>query len=139
MNRNYTIYTLLGVGLALVLAFGFQERLEVHPYVTWLGGFTFVTWAIWAWDKRVAEVSGYMKRAKGARVPEFTLNLLVLLGGFLGGWAARAMFQHKSNVKRHPTILAMLIISTLFHALFIVRLIYGPPLVLWPPDNWFRF
>lgn len=136
MSRNHTIYTLLSVGLAVLLAYGFQDRLNVHFYVTWLAGFNFVTWAIWAWDKRVSELEALLKNA---RVPEFTLNLMVLLGGFLGGWIARSMFDHKTNVKRHPSILIALIVGTVFHALFTLRLLYGPPLELWPPGSWLGF
>lgn len=139
MRRNYTVYTLIGVGLSWVLATGFQKRMEVHPYVTWMIAITFMTWALWAWDKRVAELQAYMKLAKGARVPEFTLNLLVLLGGFLGGWVARAMFEHKTKIKRHRMIFAVLVISTVFHIFFTIRLIYGQPFAFWPPSSWFQF
>jgi len=136
MSRNYVIYTALGVGLSVLLASAFQDRLTVYPYVTWLLAFTIMTWALYAWDKRVSELG---KLLKGWRVPEFTLNLMFLLGGFAGGWVARSMFHHKSNVKRHPWILVFLIIGTVFHVLFALRLMYGPPLVLWPPENWFAF
>ena len=136
MSRNHTIYTALGVGLSVFLAVAFQDRLTVNPYVTWLLAFTIMTWALYAWDKRVSDLG---KLLKGWRVPEFTLNLMSLLGGFAGGWVARSMFSHKTSVKRHPWILAILIISTVFHVLFTLRLVYGPPLVLWPPENWFQF
>ena len=136
MSRNYVIYTAFGVGLSVYLATAFQDRLTVNPYVTWLLAFTIMTWALYAWDKRVSELG---KLLKGWRVPEFTLNLMSLLGGFAGGWIARSMFHHKINVKRHPWILVILIVSPLFHALFALRLMYGPPLVLWPPENWFTF
>jgi uncharacterized membrane protein YsdA (DUF1294 family) len=140
MSRNHIVYTLTAVGLSWLLGAGFQKRLDnVSPYVTWMISVTFITWALWAWDKRVAEMQSYMKFAKRARVPEFTLNLLVVLGGFLGGWVARAMFQHKTNVKRHRTILAVLIISTVFHLFFAVRMVYGQPFALWPPKSWFQF
>ena len=125
MNRNYAIYTVLGVGLSVYLATAFQDRLTVYPYVTWLLAFTIMTWALYAWDKRVSELG---KLLKGWRVPEFTLNLMSLLGGFAGGWVARSMFHHKTDVKRHPWILVFLIIGTVFHILFTLRLVYGPPL-----------
>jgi len=136
MSRNHIIYTALGVGLSVFLAVAFQDRLTVNPYVTWLLAFTIMTWALYAWDKRVSELG---KLLKGWRVPEFTLNLMSLLGGFAGGWVARSMFNHKTDVKRHPWILAILIISAVFHMLFTLRLMYGPPLVLWPPENWVAF
>ncbi len=136
MKRSVWIYTVLGVGLAVWLATGFQSRLSVHPYVTWIAGFSFIAWAFYAWDKRTAELK---KLLRGWRVPEFTLNLLTILGGFPGAWVGRAMFNHKTNTKRHPAILAILIASTVLHALFALRLIYGPPITLWPPSNWLTF
>lgn len=139
MNRNLLIYTLIGVGLSAVLAAAFQDRLTVHPYVTWIGACSIVTWAIYAWDKRAAELAELSRRLKGWRVPELTLNLLALIGGFPGAWAGRAMFSHKTNVKRHPGILVVLILSVILHVFITVRLLYGPPLQLWPPGNWIAF
>lgn len=136
MKRSHIIYTLLGLGLSVLLARSFQLRLNVHPYATWIGATSVVTWALYAWDKRIAELRQLLK---GGRVPEFVLHLMALIGGFPGAWIARSMFAHKTNRKKHPAILAMLVISTILHALLIVRLVYGPPLVLWPPDNWLTF
>lgn len=139
MNRNLLIYTLLGVGLSVALASSFQSRLYVHAYVTWIGACTVVTWALYAWDKRTAELADLTKRLGRWRVPELTLNLMALMGGVIGAWVGRAMFNHKTNVKRHPGILVVLILSSLVHLFIAVRLIYGPPLELWPPTNWFAF
>ena len=136
MRKSVIIYTLIGVGLAVWLATGFQSRLTVHPYVTWVVGFSFVTWAFYAWDKRTAELKKFLR---GWRVPEFTLNLLAILGGFPGAWVGRAMFEHKTSAKHHSVILGVLIASTVAHALLALRLMYGPPLVLWPPNNWLKF
>ena len=136
MRRSFWIYSVLGVGLSYSLAASFQTRLTVHPYVTWIAAFSIVTWALYAWDKRTAELS---KLLRGWRVPELTLNLMTLLGGFPGAWVGRAMFDHKTNVRKHQSILIILIVSTVLHALIVVRLLYGPPLVLWPPDNWLTF
>lgn len=139
MNRNLLIYTLIGVGLSAALAGSFQSRLTVHAYVPWIAACSIVTWALYAWDKRTAELAELAKRLRGWRVPELTLNLMALIGGFPGAWAGRAMFNHKTNVKRHRGILVILIVSTLLHAFVVVRLLYGPPLQLWPPSNWIAF
>ena len=134
MKKTLWIYTLLGVALSVSLATSFQSRLtNVHPYVTWIAGWSIVTWAIYAWDKRTAELG---KLLKGWRVPEVTLHLLALMGGFTGAWIARSMFSHKINSKRHPVILAILIASTILHLLIMLRLLIGPPLELWPPSRW---
>ncbi|MCU0523175.1 MAG: DUF1294 domain-containing protein [Anaerolineae bacterium] len=139
MNRNLLIYTLIGVGLSTSLAASFQSRLTIHPYVTWIGACSIVTWALYAWDKRTAEFAQLSKRLKGWRVPELTLNLLALIGGFPGAWVGRTMFNHKTNVKRHRGILVVLLVSVFLHAAIVVRLLYGPPFQLWPPSNWITF
>jgi uncharacterized membrane protein YsdA (DUF1294 family) len=134
MKKTLWIYTLVGVGLSISLATSFQSRLtNVHPYVTWIAGWTIVTWSLYAWDKRTSELGRLLK---GWRVPEVTLHLLALMGGFLGAWVARSMFRHKINVKEHPLILTILVASTILHILIIVRMIVGPPLELWPPSSW---
>lgn len=136
MKKTHWIYTIIGIGLSVSLATSFQSRLTIHPYVTWIAASSIVAWALYAWDKRVAELA---KLLRGWRVPEFTLHLLALIGGFPGAWVGRAMFNHKTNVQRHPQILTLLIVSTLLHALVAIRLLFGPPLVLWPPSNWLTF
>lgn len=133
--RQKFVYTLFAVSLAIMLATSFQSRLTVNGYITWLGGFTFVAWAFYGLDKNIAE----FKKLKGWRVPELTLNLLALLGGFLGAWVGRAMFNHKTNAKKHPVILIVLVISTLCHIYLTIRVLYGPALLWWPPQNWFSF
>ncbi len=136
MKRSLWIYTLIAVGLCWSLATSFQSRLTVHPYVAWIAACSIIAWAFYAWDKRTAELE---KLLKGWRVPEITLHLLALIGGFPGAWVGRAMFNHKTNVKRHPSILIILIVSAILHVLLVVRMLYGPPLELWPPNNWLAF
>jgi uncharacterized membrane protein YsdA (DUF1294 family) len=136
MKRSLWIYTAIALGLCISLARSFESRLTVHPYVSWVAACSIIAWAFYAWDKRTAELS---KILKGWRVPEVLLHLLALMGGFPGAWVGRAMFNHKTNAKRHPSILIILIVSAILHALLIVRMLYGPPLVLWPPDNWLAF
>ncbi len=136
MKKTLWIYTLIGVGLSASLAASFQARVNAHPYVTWLASVTLVTWALYAWDKRISQLESLLR---GWRVPELTLNLMALIGGFLGAWVARSMFNHKTNLKRHRDMLVILIVSVLLHVLFVVRLRYGPPLTLWPPSNWLSF
>ena len=100
-----------------------------------MGGFTFIAWAFYGLDKNLAEFN----RLKGWRVPELTLNLLALLGGFPGAWIGRTMFNHKTNIKKHPVIFIVLVISTLAHIYLTIRILAGPPLLWWPPENWFSF
>ena len=133
--RQKLVYTLIALSLAISLATSFQSRLTTHGYFTWLGGFTVVAWAFYGLDKNIAE----FKRLNGWRVPELTLHLLTLLGGFPGAWIGRAMFNHKTNIKKHPVIFAVLVVSTLIHTYLTIRVLYGPALLWWPPANWFSF
>lgn len=133
--RQKLVYTLIALALAIMLATAFQDRLTVDGYFTWVGGFTVVAWTFYGLDKNIAE----FKRLQGWRVPELTLNLLALLGGFVGAWVGRSMFNHKTNIKKHPVIFAILVASTLCHLYLTVRVLYGPALQLWPPSNWFTF
>jgi uncharacterized membrane protein YsdA (DUF1294 family) len=134
--KQKLIYTILGVGLGVMLNQSLQDRLTISPYITWLGSFSLITWAFYGWDKRVSELKTILQ---SWRIPEFTLNLITLLGGFLGAWVGREMFQHKSNVRRHRGMFALLIASTLLHILLVIRMLYGPPITLWPPENWWSF
>ncbi len=136
MKKSFWIYTFIGVGVAYSLASSFQTRLTVHPYATWMAGASMMTWVLYAWDKRCAELRVLLGNW---RVPELTLHLMALLGGFPGAWVARSMFNHKLNVKRHPEIVTILAASTILHLLLTVRLVLGPPIQLWPPANWLNF
>ena len=49
-----------------------------------------VTFGVYAWDKRRAEVGGW-------RTPEKTLHLCELCGGWVGGMVARRVLRHKSS------------------------------------------
>jgi uncharacterized membrane protein YsdA (DUF1294 family) len=134
--RQRVIYTALGVVLAVMLNRSLQSRISLSPYIAWIGSFSLITWAFYGWDKRVSELKTVLQ---SWRIPEFTLNLITLLGGFPGAWAGRAMFKHKTNVQRHRGMFALLLASTFLHILLVIRLLYGPPITLWPPENWWSF
>ena len=131
--KQTLIYTVLGVGLSVMLSRSVRERIDLSPYAAWIGSFTLITWAFYGWDKRISELRTILQ---SWRIPEFTLNLITLLGGFPGAWIGRAMFQHKTNLRRHRGMFALLIASTLLHILLVIRLLVGPPITLWPPANW---
>jgi uncharacterized membrane protein YsdA (DUF1294 family) len=74
-------------------------------YLAWVLAWSVVTFAFYGYDKHQAI-------AQGLRVPEIVLHLLALIGGFLGGWAGRAYFHHKT---RKPVFLVVLVIATLLN------------------------
>ncbi len=75
-------------------------------YLLWLAAASFITFILYGYDKLQARRSGW-------RIPENTLLLLALVGGFPGGWLGRWLFRHKT---RKGVFLFVLIIGTLLHA-----------------------
>jgi len=72
------------------------------------GALTLATFALYGWDKLQA-------RRAGRRVPERTLHLLALAGGFLGAWVGMRLFRHKTQKRGFAVVLAM---AVLLHAAF---------------------
>jgi uncharacterized membrane protein YsdA (DUF1294 family) len=107
--RFGAIAAVLALGIVLVLG----VVLGLHWYVAWIAGWSVITFLMYGFDKR---------RSKGdaERVPEIVLHVLSLIGGFLGGWAGRAYFRHKTL---HTSFLITLIISTLLHLGIILYLV----------------
>ncbi|MFY8001835.1 MAG: DUF1294 domain-containing protein [Candidatus Kapaibacteriota bacterium] len=74
-------------------------------YLLWLATTSLVTFALYGFDKKQA-------KSNAQRVPERTLHLCALLGGFLGGWLGRLVFRHKTQ----KTIFAVILMAaTLIH------------------------
>lgn len=78
----------------------------LHFYLAWLISATPVTVVLFGWDKVVAKLGW-------RRVPERTLLLMNLVGGFIGGWVGQFLFRHKT---RKWTFWLVLGLSTLLHA-----------------------
>lgn len=74
-------------------------------YLLWLATSSIITFALYGFDKRQAQHSNQ-------RVPERTLHLCALLGGFLGGWLGRLLFRHKTQ---KPVFAVVLMIATVIH------------------------
>lgn len=53
-------------------------------------GASFVAWCLYAWDKSRAELHAW-------RVPENTLHLVALFGGWPGAFVAQSQFRHKTR------------------------------------------
>jgi uncharacterized membrane protein YsdA (DUF1294 family) len=91
----------LGLGVTLALIWG----VGLNWYLAWILAWSVITFAFYGYDKRQAV-------AQGLRVPEIVLHALALVGGFIGGWAGRAYFHHKT---RKPAFLFVLVIATLLN------------------------
>ena len=81
----------------------------------WYGFFSIFLFTVYGIDKAQAKING-------RRIPEKTLHLLSIAGGFLGGLIGMQFFHHKT---RKPIFLVILLISLLIHlaALWIVIII----------------
>ncbi len=64
--------------------------LVVKLYFAAVGVMSVVTFTLYTWDKRRA-------RKGGRRIPEATLHLCELLGGWPAGLLARHLLRHKSR------------------------------------------
>jgi uncharacterized membrane protein YsdA (DUF1294 family) len=74
-------------------------------YGIWLAALSIITFLVYGFDKARASRNGW-------RVPEATLHILALAGGFPGGWAGRRVFRHKTQKGFFVFVLA---VSTLIH------------------------
>ncbi|MEM8737694.1 MAG: DUF1294 domain-containing protein [Planctomycetota bacterium] len=68
--------------------------LAVLGYAATLLFMSFVTFVVFAWDKRRA-------RHRGWRVSEKTLRTLELLGGWPGAWLGMRWLRHKSSKRSY--------------------------------------
>jgi uncharacterized membrane protein YsdA (DUF1294 family) len=80
----------------------------------WLLAVNLVTFILYGFDKAQA-------KRNGLRVPEIVLHGLALAGGFLGGWAGRALFRHKTQKGMFTLVL---VISTVIYAVLIFYLFW---------------
>ncbi len=83
----------------------FYFTYAVHPYPVWIGSLSVLLFIFYGHDKLTA-------RKGGSRIPEMTLHILAVLGGFPGGIIGRHLFRHKIKKK---SFAAVLLISALLH------------------------
>lgn len=79
------------------------------PYPIWLASASLTTAVAYALDKARATAG------RNQRLPESSLHLFSLLGGFLGGAFGLFILRHKSNFGRHPLFPILILLSTLAH------------------------
>ena len=106
--------TVVALVLIWVFIFVFYTDMQLPFYAAWLVSVGLTTLIFYWADKRLARVKQF-----SIRVPEHTLNLLTVAGGFAGAWVARGLFRHKTNVRKHQVMFVVLILSTLIHGALI--------------------
>jgi uncharacterized membrane protein YsdA (DUF1294 family) len=74
-------------------------------YTLWIATTTCLTFILYGFDK-------FQAQHKNQRVPERTLHLCALVGGFLGGWIGRLAFRHKTE---KPIFTVVLLVATALH------------------------
>ena len=107
------LYSLIAAALVLTFFLPLYTGLGLPLYPTWLGAAGLATFGLYGLDKRLA------RSGRKPRVPERVLNLLSLVGGFLGAWLGRAMFRHKTNPREHADMYYVLVASTLAHGMLL--------------------
>lgn len=99
----------IAIVVVAVLYPSLYNRTDWNPYAIWIAAFSAATLLIYGLDKALSVFGGI-------RAPERLLHLLAALGGFPGGWLGMLVFRHKSNFRKHPSVWATLLLSTLGHA-----------------------
>jgi uncharacterized membrane protein YsdA (DUF1294 family) len=117
-------YALISGLPALVLTFLTYKALDrmaawPHYYFTWVLAISLVTFAYYGTDKWLAKAHRFQ-----LRVPELILNLLAILGGAPGAWLGRALFRHKTNLRRHWLMFAILLVSSLLQV-YVLHTLYS--------------
>jgi uncharacterized membrane protein YsdA (DUF1294 family) len=55
------------------------------------------------------------------------LNLLAVAGGSPGAWLGRTLFRHKTNLRKHWLMFAILVASSLLHV-YVLHTLYSQSL-----------
>lgn len=100
-NKFFIISILLGSATFFV-SFNF---LSISLYERVLVSLSVATFVLYGFDK-------FMAINKSDRVPEVIFYLLIMSGGFIGGWAGMILFRHK---KRKQAFIMVLLLATLAH------------------------
>ena len=79
--------------------------MDWYFYWVWLAIASGITFLLYGFDKAQSKMGGW-------RVPEIVLHGLALSGGFLGGWAGRSVFRHKT---KKGLFVLVLTVSTVIH------------------------
>jgi uncharacterized membrane protein YsdA (DUF1294 family) len=122
--RAASFSTLVALAIIVALQILLFVDLQLPFYAAWLVGVSLTTLVFYWVDKRLARIRRFT-----IRIPERTLNLLALAGGFAGAWLGRGLFHHKTNIRKHWEMFAILVLSTLIHTALIYWVFFRD---LWP-------
>jgi uncharacterized membrane protein YsdA (DUF1294 family) len=122
--RAASFSTLVALAIIVALQIVLFVDLQLPFYAAWLVGVSLTTFVFYWVDKRLARIRRFT-----IRIPERTLNLLALAGGFAGAWLGRALFRHKTNIRKHWEMFAILVLGTLIHTALIYWVFFRD---LWP-------
>jgi uncharacterized membrane protein YsdA (DUF1294 family) len=112
----------------------YRKRAQISSVVLWLLVTAVLTVALWlvtnwaiypVWlvcasvTTAVAYALDKARAAAGSnqRIPESSLHLFSLLGGFVGGAFGLLVLRHKSNFSRHPLFPIIVVVSAVAHGL----------------------
>jgi uncharacterized membrane protein YsdA (DUF1294 family) len=91
---------LIGAALAGAATFVLLWLLGLSPLLAWIAGWSLPAFAMYGIDKRQSGRGGW-------RVPEALLHGLALIGGFIGAWAGRSVFRHKTRKTEFTVVLVV--------------------------------
>ncbi len=106
-----TAFALGAAACAVALGLALIAHTDWSYWPVWLLSVNLLTFCAYGFDKAQAKLGGL-------RVPELVLHGLALGGGFLGGWAGRAGFRHKT---RKAAFLYVLLAATVVHGVLLQR------------------
>ena len=100
----------LSLGVLLILSIVLYFYTGWPFYLVWLLIINLLTLGLYGFDKGQAKLNGF-------RIPEIVLHLVAILGGFLGGWAGRSLFRHKTQ---KGVFTLVLVFATVLHVAGVV-------------------
>lgn len=103
-RRTQLLYSALAGLLVVALFLLLHGATQWQWYVNWLIAVNIITFGLYAIDKALSKTNA-------ARIPEATLHVLAVAGGFLGALIGMITRHHKSNFREHPSFLLVIILS----------------------------
>ena len=124
--RAVSFSTLVALAIIVALQIVLFVELQLPFYAAWLVGVSLTTLVFYWADKCLARIRRFT-----IRIPERTLNLLALAGGFAGAWLGRGFFRHKTNIRKHWEMFVILVLATLIHTALIYWVFFRDRWPLW--------